>query len=149
MATKLVSSAIASHRVVLFIKTTCPSVSDLCSPPFTHCVRYCRKAMQTLASLNINHEPVDVHAQEASASEIQDELLRRTGQRTVPSVWINGEFVGGNSGSLSLPHIMRELIAVQICKKSSIRASCTSASQTRASPLLALSFNELTPLDAS
>lgn len=33
----------------------------------------------------------------------QNALANKTGQRTVPSIWIGGKFIGGSSRSLSLP----------------------------------------------
>ena len=38
----------------------------------------------------------DLDTMGAKGHEIQRELAALTGQRTVPSVWINGQFLGGN-----------------------------------------------------
>ena len=32
----------------------------------------------------------------SQGQQIQNELYKMTGQSTVPSVWINGQFLGGN-----------------------------------------------------
>ena len=40
----------------------------------------------------------------SNGGEIQRVLAQMTGQRTVPSVWVKGNFVGGNDDTVSLYH---------------------------------------------
>ena len=37
----------------------------------------------------------------ADGAAVQAELAKRTGQRTVPSVWLNGKHVGGSDDTLA------------------------------------------------
>eukprot|EP00540_Astrosyne_radiata_P002378 CAMPEP_0116829436 /NCGR_PEP_ID=MMETSP0418-20121206/4211_1 /TAXON_ID=1158023 /ORGANISM="Astrosyne radiata, Strain 13vi08-1A" /LENGTH=114 /DNA_ID=CAMNT_0004458437 /DNA_START=911 /DNA_END=1255 /DNA_ORIENTATION=- len=69
----------SSHKVVIFSKSYCP---------------YCRATKALLRGVEdvVVHELDQMH----TGSLIQSELLRLTGQRTVPSVWVNGQHLGGN-----------------------------------------------------
>ena len=86
---RLVEELIASAEVVIFSKSYCP-----------HCAK-----TKALFGANGNKAKVTLetpphvieldHSRDGPA--IQACLLRMTGQRTVPSVWIKGQHVGGNS----------------------------------------------------
>ncbi|KAJ3245230.1 hypothetical protein HDU78_009710 [Chytriomyces hyalinus] len=78
-AKQLTEAAIASNKVVVFSKTHCP---------------YCRKAKALLDSLGAQYEAVELD-QRADGSEIQAYLAEKTGQRTVPNVFIGGKQIGG------------------------------------------------------
>mmetsp|Transcript_15686 Transcript_15686/g.54465 ORF Transcript_15686/g.54465 Transcript_15686/m.54465 type:complete len:110 (-) Transcript_15686:156-485(-) len=66
------------NKIVVFSKTTCG---------------YCRKAKAELAKFGT---PVVLELDRVkNGGAIQDALAKQTGQRTVPSVWINGKFLGG------------------------------------------------------
>ncbi|GAA6051451.1 hypothetical protein NBRC10513_000405 [Rhodotorula toruloides] len=68
-------------RTVVFSKSYCP---------------YCRRAKQILKDAG---EDFDVYEldQMDEGSEWQNALASKTGQRTVPSIWIGGNFIGGCS----------------------------------------------------
>ncbi|CAJ1959541.1 unnamed protein product [Cylindrotheca closterium] len=69
------------NGVVVFSKTYCP---------------YCANAKDDLSSIGI--APIIVELDRRSDGEdIQAALLRMTGQRTVPSAWVNGVHIGGSS----------------------------------------------------
>jgi len=79
MSTKsLVESAIADNRVVIFSKSWCP---------------YCRKAKGILADEKATVLELD---EREDGDEIQAYLLEKTGQRTVPNIFINQKHVGGS-----------------------------------------------------
>jgi len=52
---------------------------------------FCRAAKQLLASKNIDYEEIAVDQNQA----LRDELVERSGQRTVPQIWIGDTHVGG------------------------------------------------------
>ncbi|KNZ44221.1 glutaredoxin [Puccinia sorghi] len=67
--------------VVVFSKSTCP---------------YCVKAIQTLKDLG--QSPKVVELDEVTEGGAQHEYLKKkTGQRTVPAIFIKTQFIGGNS----------------------------------------------------
>ena len=71
---------VAGPGVALFSKSYCP---------------YCRRAKQALLSIGIT--PVVVELDERQDGiDIQRTLLQMTGQRTVPSAWLNGKHIGGS-----------------------------------------------------
>ncbi|KAJ3225248.1 hypothetical protein HDU81_008058 [Chytriomyces hyalinus] len=78
-AKQLVETAIASNKVVVFSKSYCP---------------YCRKAKALLDSLGAQYEAVELDQRE-DGSDIQAYLADKTGQRTVPNVFIGGKQIGG------------------------------------------------------
>jgi glutaredoxin 3 len=70
----------AGPGVTLFSKSYCP---------------YCKRAKQTLMNLGIT--PVVVELDEhPDGREIQIALMQMTGQRTVPSAWLDGKHFGGS-----------------------------------------------------
>ena len=80
---------IAAHDVVVFSKTYCP---------------YCRASkelLKRLASSSSDFSSLDVVVHELDELEegdaMQQELLRMTGQRTVPNIFVRGQHIGGNS----------------------------------------------------
>ena len=74
--------------MVVYSKTYCP---------------YCTSTKQLFARefANIDTKIIELD-RESGGSSIQSTLAQMTGQRTVPSVWVNGEFVGGNDDTQSL-----------------------------------------------
>ena len=86
--TAFVDNEVQGQQVVIWSKTYCS---------------YCA------ATKNIFRQPefkgLDVKVHElnsmSNGNAIQNVLLSKTGQRTVPSVWINGKFLGGNSETQS------------------------------------------------
>ena len=76
-----VQQLVSSHKVVVFSKTYCP---------------FCHRTKQTFRHLKTaDVVVVEIDAQD-NGGEIQRILYGMTGQLTVPSVWINGTFLGGN-----------------------------------------------------
>ncbi|KAG9011274.1 Glutaredoxin-1 [Tulasnella sp. JGI-2019a] len=78
-----VDSAIADHKIVIFAKSYCP---------------HCKAAKKLLIDdLELGDE-VTVYEldQLADGTERQDYLLEKTGQRTVPNIFINQKHIGGN-----------------------------------------------------
>lgn len=89
---QFIQDTIAKHEVVVFAKSWCP---------------YCHRTKALLKSNLQNHDDDDTVVQVydldmmEAGDKLQEELYRMTGQATVPSVWINGNFVGGNSETQS------------------------------------------------
>ncbi|CDO73174.1 hypothetical protein BN946_scf185007.g229 [Trametes cinnabarina] len=96
MATKdLVEKTIAENKIAIFSKSYCP---------------YCKRAKALLTSKFPNVSTKILELDEIpEGSEIQDYLTEKTGQRTVPNIFINQKHVGGcdavvaldNSGKLA------------------------------------------------
>ncbi|GAA5864252.1 hypothetical protein JCM3774_001270 [Rhodotorula dairenensis] len=78
-----VENAIANrkNRTVIFSKSYCP---------------YCRRAKQLLDSLDEKYDVYELDQMD-EGSDWQAYLAEKTGQRTVPSIFIDGEFIGGCS----------------------------------------------------
>ena len=75
-------------QIVIFSKTYCP---------------YCSRAKSLFASqFPSNQTKVLELDQMQNGSEIQSTLASMTGQRTVPSVWVKGTFIGGNDDTQKL-----------------------------------------------
>eukprot|EP00592_Proboscia_alata_P017542 CAMPEP_0194392742 /NCGR_PEP_ID=MMETSP0174-20130528/122912_1 /TAXON_ID=216777 /ORGANISM="Proboscia alata, Strain PI-D3" /LENGTH=149 /DNA_ID=CAMNT_0039188349 /DNA_START=74 /DNA_END=523 /DNA_ORIENTATION=+ len=73
-------SEIASSKVVVFSKPTCP---------------FCTQTKEMLGSKSIEFKLIELTELD-NGPEVQDALLEISGQRTVPNVFINGEHLGGN-----------------------------------------------------
>eukprot|EP01028_Stygiella_incarcerata_P000329 TRINITY_DN1036_c0_g1_i2.p1 TRINITY_DN1036_c0_g1~~TRINITY_DN1036_c0_g1_i2.p1 ORF type:complete len:142 (+),score=31.81 TRINITY_DN1036_c0_g1_i2:78-503(+) len=78
-AKNFVEKSIESSRVVVFSKTYCP---------------FCKKSKETLKSLNPLVIELDTRD---DMRYIALYLMEKTGQRTVPSIFIDGVHIGGNS----------------------------------------------------
>lgn len=77
----LVDKFIRDNHVMIFSKSFCP---------------YCKKVKEIFDSLNVNFYAHELDLEENGA-DIQDALLEKTGQKTVPNVFIGGQHVGGAS----------------------------------------------------
>lgn len=77
---KEIEQLVSSHKVQIFSKSYCP---------------FCRRAKGIFDAEGISYEALELD-QIANGAEFQSTLAAMTGQRTVPSVWINGKFVGGS-----------------------------------------------------
>ncbi|KAI9482773.1 MAG: putative GRX1-glutaredoxin [Benjaminiella poitrasii] len=79
-AQQIVEEAIQNNKVIIFGKSYCP---------------YCKRAKALLTELSIEFEDIelDLHAQ---GEQIQEYLLQKTGQRTVPNIFVNEQHVGGS-----------------------------------------------------
>mmetsp|Transcript_7692 Transcript_7692/g.18428 ORF Transcript_7692/g.18428 Transcript_7692/m.18428 type:complete len:90 (+) Transcript_7692:383-652(+) len=80
-AAETISTKVKENEVMVFSKSHCP---------------FCRKAIQILQEA-FGQGTVTVLQMESRADcgDLQDELLKVTGGRTVPRVFIKGKFVGG------------------------------------------------------
>ncbi|ODQ56544.1 glutaredoxin-1 [Saitoella complicata NRRL Y-17804] len=76
-----VDKAIADNKIAVFSKSYCP---------------YCKQAKNTLSQLGIKFYVLELDEVDDGA-QIQDYLQEKTGQRTVPNIFINGQHLGGNS----------------------------------------------------
>mmetsp|Transcript_23466 Transcript_23466/g.28208 ORF Transcript_23466/g.28208 Transcript_23466/m.28208 type:complete len:139 (+) Transcript_23466:104-520(+) len=86
-AETFISQSIQDNSVIVFSKSYCP---------------YCRRTKSLLSditkSTDIDVQIVELDLQQENDGQlIQSELLRLTGQRTVPNVFIHGKHIGGNS----------------------------------------------------
>jgi glutaredoxin 3 len=72
---------IASNKVVVFSKSSCP---------------FCKKTKALFDAKKVDYMLYELNQMDDGAA-IQDALLDISGQRTVPNVFINGEHLGGNS----------------------------------------------------
>ncbi|KAK2076065.1 hypothetical protein QBZ16_001401 [Prototheca wickerhamii] len=87
--TEFVKQTIQQNRVVVFSKTYCP---------------YCRKAKSALASVGLKQDQIKLVELDTrdDGEAIQDALLELTGGRSVPRVFIDGQFIGGGDDTDSL-----------------------------------------------
>lgn len=63
-------------KVVVYVKDYCP---------------YCTKAKNLLRKKNVEFEEIDI----SDDDELQESVIKRSGQRTVPQIFINDKSVGG------------------------------------------------------
>jgi len=94
-ARSFIESEIAAHQVVIWSKSWCG---------------YCRRTINLFEGLrNDPTTPVKdmvVHQLDqalkggVSGAEVQTELEKMTGQRTVPNVFVNGQHVGGSDDTI-------------------------------------------------
>jgi len=81
---EFIDSQIGQHKVAIFSKSYCP-----------HCARTKALFKQSeFSQINVVVHELD---KLDNGSDVQKTLQQMSGQRTVPSVWIDGKFVGGNS----------------------------------------------------
>jgi glutaredoxin 3 len=78
---QFVESAIASNQVIIFSKTYCS---------------YCRHAKSVLQSKKIPFQAIELDNR-PDGSDIQDYLEEKTGQRTVPNIFVQLKHIGGSS----------------------------------------------------
>ncbi|KAF9011433.1 glutaredoxin [Cyathus striatus] len=79
---EFVDSAIADNTVAIFSKSYCP---------------YCKSAKKLFADKYPTVKTTVYELDERDdGSEIQDYLYEKTGQRTVPNVFITGKHIGGS-----------------------------------------------------
>ncbi|KAH3674862.1 hypothetical protein WICMUC_003065 [Wickerhamomyces mucosus] len=81
-----VQQLISSNHIFVASKSYCP---------------YCRSTIGTLNSLGVKPTVLQLN-QIDDGADIQDALRELTGQRTVPSIFIDGKHIGGDSDLQSL-----------------------------------------------
>mmetsp|Transcript_9497 Transcript_9497/g.20021 ORF Transcript_9497/g.20021 Transcript_9497/m.20021 type:complete len:126 (+) Transcript_9497:62-439(+) len=82
-----IAKIIAENVVVVFSKTYCG---------------FCKAVKKLLKDLGVKDMMVVELDVVAKGSEMQNALRAKTGQSTVPSVWIGGEFIGGSDDTSKL-----------------------------------------------
>nr|CCA14711.1 glutaredoxin putative [Albugo laibachii Nc14] len=95
MAEEFVDKNIQEHKVVVFSKLNCP---------------FCDKAKKLLTELSAEFEVIELNEINDGVN-IQNALQEKTGQATVPNIFIDGKFVGGCS-DLNLLNKKGELIGM-------------------------------------
>lgn len=80
-AEDFVKTTISSHPVVIFTKRFCP---------------YCPKATSSFKQLNVSYEEIMLSGR-SDCQTIQDVLMKMTGARTVPRVFVHGNCIGGGT----------------------------------------------------
>merc|ERR1711915_872853 len=87
-AKAFIDGELGKHQVVVFSKSYCP---------------YCAKTKSLFGQSEFKDIDVATYEldQRGDGAAIQQTLLAMSGQRTVPSVWVGGKFVGGNSETQS------------------------------------------------
>ncbi|KAI9260254.1 glutaredoxin [Sporodiniella umbellata] len=76
---QIVEKIISENKVAVFSKSYCP---------------YCTKAKEALTKLGLTFFSIELD-KEANGSEIQAYLQQKTGQRTVPNIFVNEDHIGG------------------------------------------------------
>ena len=76
---KIIDDHVAHNPVAIFAKSFC---------------KYSKKTKEFFTTKGINFEALDLDTMGSQGLHIQAKLLERTGQSTVPSVWVNGKFIG-------------------------------------------------------
>ncbi|WFD32735.1 hypothetical protein MSPP1_003786 [Malassezia sp. CBS 17886] len=81
-AKKIADKLISDHFVAMFSKSFCP---------------YCSRAKELFSHLNLSGDKIKILDLDKTpeGSDIQDYLLEKTGQRTVPNIFIDGQHIGG------------------------------------------------------
>uniref|UniRef100_A0A8D9BPN9 Thioredoxin reductase 3 n=2 Tax=Cacopsylla melanoneura TaxID=428564 RepID=A0A8D9BPN9_9HEMI len=82
-----VNEEIANNTVLIFSKMTCP---------------YCSKAKERFKSINQDFKAVELDLLGEDGAKIQNALFEKTGQKTVPNIFINGKHIGGCDATLKL-----------------------------------------------
>jgi len=90
-----IDKLINNNQIVIFSKSYCP---------------YGAKAKKLLELLSIKFTTVELD-KIPKGSAVQSALVRMTGQKTIPNIWINCDFIGGCDDIHKL-HVRRQLIAL-------------------------------------
>jgi len=81
----MIQEKIKSNKAMMFCKTQCP---------------FCVKAKKAMDDVGIPVEVMNLDNMEEGPA-IQDYMLQITGGRSVPRVFINGEFIGGGDDTVA------------------------------------------------
>ncbi|XP_008487196.1 uncharacterized protein LOC103523963 [Diaphorina citri] len=82
-----INGEIATNQVMIFSKTTCP---------------YCTKAKEKFKSINQSFKTIELDLLGDNGSKIQNALFEKSGQKTVPNIFINGKHIGGCDATMKL-----------------------------------------------
>ncbi|RKO84776.1 thioltransferase, partial [Blyttiomyces helicus] len=77
----IVESAVAENKTVVFAKSYCP---------------YCKKSKALLESLNVQYALFDLDLR-PDGDALQAYLLEKTGQKSVPNIFVSQQHVGKSS----------------------------------------------------
>eukprot|EP00127_Corallochytrium_limacisporum_P001961 Clim_evm4s90 gene=Clim_evmTU4s90 len=93
----IIKGKIESNKVMIFSKSYCP---------------FCKKVKALFDQLGVAYGVVEMD-QEPEGTEMQNELERISGQRTVPNVYIKGQHIGGCDDTMALNNSgkLKELVA--------------------------------------
>eukprot|EP00920_Eleutheroschizon_duboscqi_P041811 GHVT01100438.1.p1 GENE.GHVT01100438.1~~GHVT01100438.1.p1 ORF type:complete len:119 (-),score=13.50 GHVT01100438.1:451-807(-) len=83
---KWVDDMVSTNQVMVFAKSHCP---------------FCKKAVNALQGLSPSGMVVENIESRPDMDEIQDYLKTKTGARSVPRVFIKGEFLGGGDETVA------------------------------------------------
>lgn len=83
---EFIEEQVKDNDIVIFSKTYCP---------------FCKTTKQIFSDLGTTPAIFELD-QMSNGVELQDALLVKTGQKTVPNVWVKGEHVGGNDDTKAL-----------------------------------------------
>ena len=78
---ELIDELPKTHFVTIFAKSYC---------------KYSKRVKAFFKNKHIDFKAVDLDLLGDHGKEIQDKLLEKTGQSTVPNVWVKGKFIGEN-----------------------------------------------------
>jgi len=81
-----IDELVNNNAVVVFSKTYCG---------------YCRSVKDLFKTLNQDVKVLELDVV-GDGDDIQNELFKITKQKTVPNVWVGGEFIGGNDATQAL-----------------------------------------------
>ena len=77
---EFIESQISANKVTVFSKSYCP---------------YCSSTKALLDTMDVDYKAIELDQRDDGAA-VQQALLDKTGQRTVPNTFIGKEWVGGN-----------------------------------------------------
>merc|ERR1712004_34905 len=80
-----IDNFISSNKVAIISKSYCP---------------YCSKAKKAFQQLNVSFESMELDKRN-DGGKIQDYMAKKTGARSVPRVFVNGNFIGGGDDVMS------------------------------------------------
>ena len=95
----IINQMIEENQVTIFTKSFCP---------------HCKKVKDFFNTNNIPFKALELNLMGTQGTEIQAVLKERTGQSTVPSVWISGRFIGKHT--LKLITTLSQMIVDKLYK---------------------------------
>eukprot|EP00310_Coccolithus_braarudii_P019799 CAMPEP_0183334222 /NCGR_PEP_ID=MMETSP0164_2-20130417/2887_1 /TAXON_ID=221442 /ORGANISM="Coccolithus pelagicus ssp braarudi, Strain PLY182g" /LENGTH=106 /DNA_ID=CAMNT_0025503319 /DNA_START=66 /DNA_END=386 /DNA_ORIENTATION=+ len=99
-AGSLVEKLVEEHAVMVFSKSYCP---------------YCKLAKEVLTKEGAKFHAIELDKRD-DGNAIQNALLKLTGQKTVPNVFVGGKSIGGGSETKALSQsgeLKKKLVAAK------------------------------------
>eukprot|EP00536_Pseudo-nitzschia_multiseries_P010388 jgi/Psemu1/203138/e_gw1.315.25.1 len=81
LASTKIQNLLDNNKVVVFSKSYCP---------------FCVATKDLFKALNVNAEVLELDLMGNEGVELQTALFKKTKQKSVPNVFVNGKHVGGN-----------------------------------------------------